>query len=77
VRCPVDQVGAMEAHMKVHLPEAELSESHHTRLRFQLPSGSHKLSAALGALELARSAHLLYDYSVSQTTLEEVSTFST
>lgn len=72
VRCPVEQTAAMESHMAQHLPEAVLSESHHTRLRFQLPSQSSKLSAALGALEAARASQLLYDYSVSQTTLEEV-----
>ncbi|XP_065332368.1 ATP-binding cassette sub-family A member 7-like isoform X3 [Cloeon dipterum] len=72
VRCPVDSVEAMETHMKQQLPEAVLSESHHTRLVFQLPSGAHKLSTALGALEVARTKNLLYDYSLSQTTLEEV-----
>jgi hypothetical protein len=66
----------MEAHMKQQLPEAVLTESHHTRLVFQLPTGSHKLSAALGALEVARTKNLLYDYSLSQTTLEEVSFLS-
>jgi hypothetical protein len=72
VRCPVDKTEAMQAHMTQQLPEAVLSESHHTRLRFQLPSSSCKLSVALGALEAARERDLLYDYSVSQTTLEEV-----
>ncbi|XP_059473610.1 ATP-binding cassette sub-family A member 7-like isoform X2 [Neocloeon triangulifer] len=72
VRCPVGSTGAMEQHMKQMLPEAVLSESHHTRLVFQLPTGSHKLSSALGALEVARTNNFLYDYSLSQTTLEEV-----
>nr|XP_044990914.1 phospholipid-transporting ATPase ABCA7 isoform X2 [Jaculus jaculus] len=54
-------------------PGAELRELHGGRLRFQLPPGGHcTLARVFGELAAHGQEHGVEDFSVSQTTLEEV-----
>ena len=51
---------------------AELREQHHNMLQYQLKSNV-KLSYIFGQIERARERLNIEDYSVSQTTLDQVS----
>ncbi|XP_048667737.1 phospholipid-transporting ATPase ABCA7 isoform X2 [Marmota marmota marmota] len=73
LRVPVDRHEGAIAFVVAAFPGAELREAHGGRLRFQLPQGERGALAHIFA-ELAAhgSDHGMEDFSVSQTTLEEV-----
>uniref|UniRef100_A0A8C5ZH58 ATP binding cassette subfamily A member 7 n=1 Tax=Marmota marmota marmota TaxID=9994 RepID=A0A8C5ZH58_MARMA len=77
LRVPVDRHEGAIAFVVAAFPGAELREAHGGRLRFQLPQGERGALAHIFA-ELAAhgSDHGMEDFSVSQTTLEEVTTVS-
>ncbi|XP_030838892.1 uncharacterized protein LOC100890089 isoform X12 [Strongylocentrotus purpuratus] len=53
-------------------PGAELKEHHHNVVRFQLPPHNITVATIFGIMEREKSTLNLEDYSVSQTTLDEV-----
>ncbi|XP_041484930.1 uncharacterized protein LOC121431427 [Lytechinus variegatus] len=53
-------------------PGAELKEHHHNVVRFQLPPHNISVATIFGVMEREKSSLSLEDYSVSQTTLDEV-----
>jgi len=54
------------------LPLAELKEEHHTQLQFQLPRQGTKLATVFRHMEECRQICIIEDYSLTQTTLDEV-----
>jgi hypothetical protein len=56
-------------------PTSALIEEHHNMLQYQLPSDKLKLSQLFQAMEEAKGKFAVEDYSVSQTTLDQVQTF--
>uniref|UniRef100_A0A2C9L2Z3 ABCA1-4-like C-terminal R2 regulatory domain-containing protein n=1 Tax=Biomphalaria glabrata TaxID=6526 RepID=A0A2C9L2Z3_BIOGL len=53
-------------------PTAKLREKHHNMLQYQLPTDNLSLSRLFEAMELAKRDFHVEDYSVSQTTLDQV-----
>ena len=53
-------------------PSAELKEKHHSMLQYQLGSSNLCLAWAFGQLEAIRDEYNIEDYSISQTTLDQV-----
>lgn len=53
-------------------PRATLKEHHHNMVQYQLPSGAMELSEVFGHIESSYEALRIEDYSVSQTTLDNV-----
>uniref|UniRef100_A0A8D2JSS6 ABC transporter domain-containing protein n=1 Tax=Sciurus vulgaris TaxID=55149 RepID=A0A8D2JSS6_SCIVU len=75
LRVPEDQRERAVAFVVAAFPGAELREAHGGRLRFQLPQGGRcTLAHVFGELAARGSDHGVEDFSVSQTTLEEVTT---
>lgn len=73
LRVPTDQHEGAMAFVVAAFPGAELRERHGGRLRFQLPQGECcALAHVFGELAAHGSDHGVEDFSVSQTTLEEV-----
>ena len=58
-------------YIESHFPGAILKERHHNMLQYQLGSDI-KLSALFGQIEAVRDRLSIEDYSVSQTTLDQV-----
>merc|ERR1712117_311533 len=54
------------------LPQAEVKEEHHTQLQYQLPTAETKLPVVFRHMEDIRNLGILEDYSLTQTTLDEV-----
>ncbi|XP_042553053.1 phospholipid-transporting ATPase ABCA7 [Dipodomys spectabilis] len=73
LRVPADQPERAAAFVAAAFPGAELREVHGGRLRFQLPPGGRcALAHVFGELAAHGADHGVEDFSVSQTTLEEV-----
>ncbi|KAM5237884.1 phospholipid-transporting ATPase ABCA7 [Ctenodactylus gundi] len=69
----IDRLEQAMAFVATEFPGAELRETHGSRLRFQLPLGGRcTLAHVFGQLAARGSDHGVEDFSVSQTTLEEV-----
>lgn len=54
------------------MPSAKLRDVHHNQIQFQLNHNLLKLAFVFKTMEVAKGLDLIQDYSVSQTTLEEV-----
>ncbi|GAB1295321.1 ATP-binding cassette sub-family A member 7 [Apodemus speciosus] len=73
LRVPPDQPEPATAFIETTFPGAELREAHGSRLRFQLPPGAGcTLARVFRELAAQGKAHGVQDFSVNQTTLEEV-----
>lgn len=73
LRVPAARSESALALVATAFPGAELREAHGSRLRFQLPPGGRcALSRVFGELAARGAEHGVEDFSVSQTTLEEV-----
>lgn len=73
LRVPPDQPEPAIAFILATFPGAELREVHGSRLRFQLPPGGRcTLARVFRELAAQGKTHGVEDFSVSQTTLEEV-----
>ncbi|XP_036745864.2 phospholipid-transporting ATPase ABCA7 isoform X5 [Manis pentadactyla] len=73
LRVPAAQPEPAAAFVAAAFPGAELREAHGGRLRFQLPPGGRcALARVFGELAAHGAEHGVEDFSVSQTTLEEV-----
>ncbi|XP_034513255.1 phospholipid-transporting ATPase ABCA7 [Ailuropoda melanoleuca] len=73
LRVPAARSESALAFVGAAFPGAELREAHGSRLRFQLPPGGRcALSRVFGELAARGAEHGVEDFSVSQTTLEEV-----
>ncbi|XP_042106386.1 phospholipid-transporting ATPase ABCA7 isoform X10 [Ovis aries] len=73
LRVPLSRSKSAADFVAQALPGAELREAHGGRLRFQLlPGGRCTLALVFGLLAACGAEHGVEDFSVSQTTLEEV-----
>lgn len=73
LRVPAVRSEPAAAFVTAAFPGAELREAHGGRLRFQLPPGEAcSLARVFGELAARGAEHGVEDFSVSQTTLEEV-----
>ncbi|XP_032989948.1 phospholipid-transporting ATPase ABCA7 isoform X5 [Rhinolophus ferrumequinum] len=73
VRVPATNSQPAAAFVAAVFPGAQLREAHGGRLRFQLPTGGRcTLAHVFGELATQGAEHGMEDFSVSQTTLEEV-----
>lgn len=73
LRVPEVRSEPAAAFVTAAFPGAELREAHGGRLRFQLPPGEAcSLARVFGELAARGAEHGVEDFSVSQTTLEEV-----
>lgn len=73
VRVPATNSEPAAAFVAAVFPGAQLREAHGGRLRFQLPTGGRcALARVFGELATQGAEHGVEDFSVSQTTLEEV-----
>ncbi|XP_058514064.1 phospholipid-transporting ATPase ABCA7 isoform X2 [Ochotona princeps] len=73
LRVPAEQHARAVSFVEAAFPGAELREAHGGRLRFQLPPGARcSLAHVFGELAAHGAEHGVEDFSVSQTTLEEV-----
>ncbi|XP_075213435.1 phospholipid-transporting ATPase ABCA1-like isoform X2 [Lycorma delicatula] len=74
VHCPEGEntVQSVKEFVSLKLDKMILQEEHHTRLRYQLPPSTHSLPDVFSVMESAREKSLILDYSLSQTTLEDV-----
>nr|CAD7425504.1 unnamed protein product [Timema monikensis] len=72
VRCKSDTCGSVSEHITSILPHAKLTDMHHTQLQFELAQGALTLALVFRMMQQAKQNGLIEDYSLSQTTLEEV-----
>ena len=72
VRCQEEKTGEVVARMAQMLPSATLQEEHNTQLKYQLPTANTKLPVVFQRMEECRELDILQDYSLTQTTLDEV-----
>ena len=72
VRCQEEKTGEVVARMAQMLPSATLQEEHNTQLKYQLPTANTKLPVVFRRMEECRELDILQDYSLTQTTLDEV-----
>ena len=63
-------MGEVQRRMGELMPDAEILESHHTQLKYQLPILSTRLPLVFRHMEDLRT--IIEDYSLTQTTLDEV-----
>ncbi|KAK9511087.1 hypothetical protein O3M35_005719 [Rhynocoris fuscipes] len=70
IRCKEDNVETLKSFMSYNIKSSQLIEEHYNQLRYDIPDG--KLSDIFTQLEKGKRETLLEDYSLSQTTLEEV-----
>ncbi|CUG36520.1 ABC transporter, putative [Bodo saltans] len=66
-----DRCGLMEEFVRVNIPAAKLSESHGLRYTYELPQDT-RLSTMFSLLEDSKGVLGVTDYSVSQTSIEQV-----
>ncbi|XP_017334205.1 phospholipid-transporting ATPase ABCA1 isoform X2 [Ictalurus punctatus] len=64
--------GAMDAYIKSCFPGIELKERHHNVLHYQLPTRACSLAHVFSVLSNSRKELRIAEYSVSQTTLDQV-----
>ncbi|KAH0625883.1 hypothetical protein JD844_034238 [Phrynosoma platyrhinos] len=64
--------GPVEKFIQDSFPDIVLKEKHHCTLQYQLPSCNCSLAKIFGTLSAHRSDYHIEDYSVSQTTLDQV-----
>ena len=72
VRCQENKTGEVVARIAQMLPLATLQEEHNTQLKYQLPTINTKLPVVFQRMEECRELDILQDYSLTQTTLDEV-----
>jgi len=72
IRCDEGKTIQVIETIKKLLPQAELKEEHHTQLQYQLPTSETKLPVVFRHMEDIRSLGVVEDYSLTQTTLDEV-----
>eukprot|EP00092_Neocalanus_flemingeri_P109075 GFUD01140137.1.p1 GENE.GFUD01140137.1~~GFUD01140137.1.p1 ORF type:complete len:178 (-),score=42.29 GFUD01140137.1:275-808(-) len=72
IRCDEGKTIEVIEGIKKMLPQAELKEEHHTQLQYQLPIAETKLPIVFRHMEALRVTGILEDYSLTQTTLDEV-----
>ncbi|CAI5799096.1 phospholipid-transporting ATPase ABCA7 [Podarcis lilfordi] len=65
-------LGPVEKFIRDSFPGIILKEKHHCTLQYQLPSRSCSLANIFGILSAHRTTYHIEDYSVSQTTLDQV-----
>lgn len=65
-------LGPVEKFIQESFPSIILKEKHHCTLQYQLPSCSCKLAKIFSILSTNRNIYNIEDYSVSQTTLDQV-----
>ncbi|XP_073988162.1 phospholipid-transporting ATPase ABCA1-like isoform X5 [Rhodnius prolixus] len=70
IRCKENNITTVKEFMKVAINSSRLIEEHYNQLRYDIPDG--KLSDIFRHLEEGKQRNILDDYSLSQTTLEEV-----
>jgi ATP-binding cassette, subfamily A (ABC1), member 3 len=66
------RLDAVLAFVEKRYPGSELRERQGTKLRFEVPSKGHSLAGLFGAIEDVRGELFIEDYSVSQTSLEQI-----
>lgn len=67
------QIQAVASNMESTFPGIVLKEQHHNMLQYQVPSSVHtSLADIFGHIERVREEMSIEDYSVSQTTLDQV-----
>jgi len=70
VRC--SDIELVQRHMERMLPRAQVKEEHVTQIKYQLPIQSTKLPVVFRHMEELRKSGVIEDYSLTQTTLDEV-----
>ncbi|XP_043218216.1 ATP-binding cassette sub-family A member 7-like [Amphibalanus amphitrite] len=72
LRAHPGQLAAVERRLQESLPQGEVREKHHSQVSYQLPSVDLRLAGVFQLLEGLRAERLVEDYSLNQTTLDEV-----
>jgi len=72
IRCEEGKTIQVIERIQKLLPQADLKEEHHTQLQYQLPIADTKLPIVFRYMEELRVSGILEDYSLTQTTLDEV-----
>nr|QST14975.1 ABCA1-1 protein [Diaphanosoma celebensis] len=72
VRCKKDSVEQVLEQVRAVLPEGRLRERRHCQLVWHVQPGALSVAAMFIRMEAARSASEMVDYSISQTTLDDV-----
>lgn len=73
MRCTrVNSLEAVHQFMSLKFPNSRLEEEHLTRVKYSIPVKDFTLSQVFGTLENEKDRLGLEDYSVSQSTLEQV-----
>ena len=72
VRCQKDAVDRVLERVQAVLPEARLRERRHCHLVWHVQPGALSVATMFIRMEAARSVSDMVDYSISQTTLDDV-----
>ena len=73
LRCDKTKLESVKTRMRDLIVQAVLQEEHQTQLKFQLPLHETRLPSVFSNMEQLRRDDLIEDYSITQTTLDEVS----
>eukprot|EP00794_Sanderia_malayensis_P008047 gene8047-8909_t len=72
VRAKLEELTSVDNFMKANFPSSVLKDQHHYMLEYQAPSLNLLLSEVFAKLEILRSTNTITDYSVTQTTLDQI-----
>jgi len=73
IRCEEKYQGPLIGRLSVDMPYATLEDQHCSQLKFNIPQESANLGSIFTVLSGYKHEKVLEDYSVSQTTLDDVS----
>ena len=73
INCDPSNEDELTTLMESRLPYAHLEDSHCSQLKYNIPQDKARLSQIFQVMYSAKGAHLIEDYSLSQTTLDDVS----
>lgn len=68
----VSSSNELVAHLKTVFPDIEVFDDNQGYVHFRIPDDNAKLAQIFGRMELAKEQYNVEDYSVHQTTLEQV-----
>jgi len=72
VRCPSASQEIFLQYLSDSLPSAKLEDSHCSQMKFKVPQQETRLSNVFNVMYSAKVSSLIEDYSVSQTTLDDI-----
>jgi len=72
IRAKLEELESVGDFMTANFPDSSLKDQHHNMLEFAIPLKGLLLSEVFTKLEILRATDTIFDYSVTQTTLDQI-----